>query len=134
MTMSKHGQNEKGLSLLELLIALAVLAIFITPMLSGLFASSVVALGNSKERTLASYVAQNHFAELEIEDEWPSIGTKQGVTEYAGREWEWEQQVVGTEVETMRRVSFSIKFGSEGIFTMTGFVGKKSDKERGQRR
>ena len=56
--MNKHGQNEKGLSLLELLIALAVLAIFITPMLTGLFSSSVVALGNSKERTLASYVAQ----------------------------------------------------------------------------
>ena len=134
MKMIKFKQTQKGLSLLELLIALAVLAIFITPMLTGLFSSSVVALGNSKERTLANFLAQNHFAELEIEDEWPSVGTKQGTTEYAGREWEWEQQVVATGVETMRRVTFTVKFGEEGVFSMTGFVGKKSDKESGGQR
>jgi general secretion pathway protein I len=132
--MIKRKHQQRGLSLLELLIALAVLAIFITPMLSGLFSSSVVALGNSKERTLANFIAQNHFAELEIDDDWPSIGTQQGTTEYAGREWEWEQQVVATGVETMRRVTFSVKFGGEGVFTMTGFVGQKSDKRGGGQR
>ena len=132
--MNSSFNRQGGLSLLELLIALAVLAIFITPMLSGLFSSSVVALGNSKERTMANFVAQNHFAELEIDDDWPSVGTKQGMTEFAGREYEWEQEVVGTNVETMRRVTFSIKLGEEGIFTMTGFVGQKSDKNGGRRR
>ena len=132
--MNSSFNRQGGLSLLELLIALAVLAIFITPMLSGLFSSSVVALGNSKERTMANFVAQNHFAELEIDDDWPSVGTKQGMTEFAGREYEWEQKVVGTNVETMRRVTFSIKLGEEGIFTMTGFVGQKSDKNGGRRR
>ena len=132
--MNSSFNRQGGLSLLELLIALAVLAIFITPMLSGLFSSSVVALGNSKERTMANFVAQNHFAELEIDDDWPSVGTKQGMTEFAGREYEWEQKVVGTNVETMRRVTFSIKLGEEGIFTMTGFVGQKSDNNGGRRR
>lgn len=132
--MIKRHHQQQGLSLLELLIALAVLAIFITPMLSGLFSSSVIALGNSKERTLANFVAQNHFAELEIEDDWPSVGINQGTTEYAGREWEWERRVVATEVEAMRRVTFTVKFGGEGVFTMTGFVGQKSDSDNGQRR
>lgn len=123
-----HLQTQRGLSLLELLIALAVFAIFITPMLTGLYASSVSAISNSKEKTLANFVAQNHFAELQLEDDWPSVGKKEGKTEYAGREWEWEQNVVGTQVEDLRRATIAVKYGSDGIFTMTGFVGKKADK------
>lgn len=67
--MIANRTKQKGLSLLELLIALAVFAIFITPMLTGLYAASVTAIGNAKERTLASYIAQNHLAELQLEDE-----------------------------------------------------------------
>ncbi|WP_223670689.1 type II secretion system minor pseudopilin GspI [Kangiella shandongensis] len=132
--MNKLNRRQRGLSLLELLIALAVFSIFILPMLSGLFSSSVIALGNSKDKTLANFVAQNHFAELQLDDDWPSIGKKQGETEYAGRTWEWEQNVVGTEVEDMRRVTVSVLYGEEGVYTMTGFVGKKTDKRSPARR
>lgn len=121
-------KTQKGLSLLELLIALAVFAIFITPMLTGLYASSVSAISNSKDKTLANFVAQNHLAELQLEDDWPSVGKKEGDTKYGGREWDWEQKVVGTQVEDLRRVTIAVKYGTDGIFTMTGFVGKKSDK------
>lgn len=132
--MSKLHTQQRGLSLLELLIALAVFAIFITPMLSGLFSASVIALGNSKDKTLANFVAQNHLAELQLDEDWPSIGKKEGQIEYANRQWKWVQKVVATEVETMRRVSISIKYGEEGVYTMTGFVGKNSEKAGGRRR
>ncbi|AOE49023.1 type II secretion system minor pseudopilin GspI [Kangiella sediminilitoris] len=132
--MSRLNRKQSGLSLLELLIALAVFSIFIIPMLSGLFSSSIIALGNSKDKTLANFVAQNHFAELQLDDDWPSVGKRRGETEYAGRIWEWEQNVVGTEVEDMRRVTLSILYGESGIYTMTGFVGKKSDDRDAPRR
>lgn len=123
--MIANHTKQKGLSLLELLIALAVFAIFITPMLTGLYAASVTAIGNSKERTLASYIAQNRLAELQLEDEWPSIGKKQGEVEFSDQEWRWEQEVVNTADENMRRVTVTILLGEQGSFSMIGFVGKK---------
>ncbi|WP_417445784.1 type II secretion system minor pseudopilin GspI [Kangiella sp.] len=122
---SRMGKQQKGLSLLELLIALAVFAIFITPMLTGLYAASVTAIGNAKEKTLASYIAQNHLAELQLKDDWPSIGRKQGEVEFAGQEWRWEHEVVNTADENMRRVTVVILTGEQGSFSMIGFVGKK---------
>ncbi|MCW9029746.1 MAG: type II secretion system minor pseudopilin GspI [Kangiella sp.] len=119
------GKKQKGLSLLELLIALAVFAIFITPMLTGLYAASVTAIGNAKERTLASYIAQNHLAELQLKEEWPAVGRKQGEVEYAGQEWRWEQQVENTADENMRRVTVVILMGEQGSYAMIGFVGKQ---------
>lgn len=119
------GKKQKGLSLLELLIALAVFAIFITPMLTGLYAASVTAIGNTKERTLASYIAQNHLAELQLKEEWPAVGRKQGEVEYAGQEWRWEQQVENTADENMRRVTVVILMGEQGSYAMIGFVGKQ---------
>jgi len=117
--------KQKGLSLLELLIALAVFAIFIIPMLTGLYAASVASIANAKERTLASYIAQNHLAQLQLDDEWPAPGRKQGEVEFAGQEWRWEQEVVNTSYENMRRVTVTVLMGEQGSFSMIGFVGKK---------
>lgn len=123
--MRLNISKQKGLSLLELLIALAVFTIFITPMLTGLYAASVTAIGNAKEKTLASYIAQNHLAKLQLDDEWPSTGRKQGEVEFAGQEWRWEQEVVNTTDENLRRVTITVLLGEQGSFAMLGFVGKK---------
>lgn len=123
--MKNMKRKQHGLSLLELLIALAVFAIFITPMLTGLYAASVTAIANAKEKTLASYIAQNQLAELQIEKEWPATGRKQGEVEFAGKEWRWEREVVNTADENMRRVTITILLGEQGSFSMIGFVAKQ---------
>ncbi|NVK22849.1 MAG: type II secretion system minor pseudopilin GspI [Kangiellaceae bacterium] len=121
-------RKTQGLSLLELLIALAIFSIFITPVLTGLYSSSVQSVLNSKDKTLASYIAQNHLAELQLEEQWPSTGTKQGELEFANQSWRWQQKVVDTTDENLRRVIVTIEYGKDGAFTMTGFVGKKESK------
>ena len=78
---------------------------------------------------MASYIAQNHLAELQLEDNWPNTGKKQGEVEFANQQWKWEQEVVNTTDENLRRVTVTILYGEQGSFSMTGFVGKKDTKK-----
>ncbi len=123
-----NKSKQLGLSILEVLVATAIIAILIAPMVSNLFNATSQNLSANREMTLASYIAKNHIAELQLEDKWPSTGTKDGEVEFANRTWKWQQQVVDTSDPNMRRVVVTILFGKDGSFAMTGFVGKKDSK------
>lgn len=123
------SNKQKGLTLLELLIAMLITGILIVPLVYGLFNSSAQSISANRDKTLASYVAKNYIAELQLEDDWPSVGKKESEMELANREWKIEHEVVKTTDENMRRVAVSVLYGSDGIFTMTGFVGKKDKKQ-----
>lgn len=80
----------------------------------------------NREMTFASYIAQNHIAQLQLKDDWPSIGTRNGEVEFARQIWKWKQDVVKTTDPNMRRVVVTVSMGGDGSLSMTGFVGKKS--------
>lgn len=120
--------KQKGLTLLELLIAMLITGILIVPMVYGLFNSSAQSISANRDKTLASYVAKNYIAELQLADNWPSVGKKESEMELANREWKIEHEVVETSDPNMRRVAVSVLYGGDGIFTMIGFVGKKDKK------
>lgn len=118
-------QKAKGLTLLELIIALAIWSIMIAPFLYKFLSADLNSYRNAKDQTLASYIAQNHIAELQLEKKWPAVGKRQGELKFAKSDWLWKQEVVATSDENLRRVTVSIEYGKEGLFSMTGFVGKK---------
>lgn len=120
--------KQSGLTLLELLIAMLITGILIVPLVYGLFNSSAHSISANRDKTLASYVAKNYIAELQLEDDWPSVGVRDSEMELANREWNIQHQVVETSDPNMRRVTVTVLYGGDGTFTMTGFVGKK-DKE-----
>lgn len=118
--------KQSGLTLLELLVAMAIIGILIAPMVFNLFNSSSKSLASSREMAFASYIAQNHIAQLQLEDDWPSIGTRNGEIDFARQTWKWKQDVVKTTDPNMRRVVVTVSIGDDGSLSMTGFVGKKS--------
>ncbi len=82
----------RGFTLLEVMVALAVLAISLGALSRGV--SSY--LGNAsylQERTLATWVAENRIAELQAFNIWPKPDTTKGSSMMAGREWHWVQEV-----------------------------------------
>jgi general secretion pathway protein I len=112
-----------GFTLVEILVALAVLAIALSAAAHSIGAAvdTTVAL---RERTLARWVAEDKLAELELRGEWPALDTKEGDADMGGRKFHWVQETGVTPVARMRRVEMSVMLpgGKVALAHLTGFV------------
>lgn len=116
----------RGFTLLEVMVALAVVAIALTAVLSS-SGRTVRNAAELRDRTIAQWVAENRLAELRLESGWPSTGRTRGQAEMAGRDWFWTMRVAETEDEDLRRVEVEVardRADDDGVFTMLGFVGR----------
>ncbi|MBL8250689.1 MAG: type II secretion system minor pseudopilin GspI [Candidatus Competibacter sp.] len=79
-----------GFTLLEVLVALAVLAITMGAIIS-IATQSVNTFGYLRDQTFAGWVALNKINELSLDSEpWPQEGGRRGNAELANRSWFWE--------------------------------------------
>lgn len=76
-----------GFTLLEVLIALAILAIVMVSAIK-ITADNINNLGYLENKTLAAIVASNHSVQLRLETDKPE--TEDGWDEMAGRRWYWQ--------------------------------------------
>ena len=112
-----------GFTLLECLVALAVLAIALTAALAAV-SNTIRNTERLREHTLAAWVAHNHMAELRSKGAFPNLGIVEGQTEQGGVQWLWQQHTKATPNAMFRRVDVTVsRAGSEETLTrVTGFV------------
>jgi len=115
--------DARGFTLIEVLIALAVLAIALSAILHTVGQSTDLTM-DLRDRYLALWVAQNRLATHQLERDWPSPDTTDGTTEMAGREWRWREQVSTTPEPALRRIEIEVRAaGSEGrLARLVGFL------------
>jgi general secretion pathway protein I len=79
-----------------------------------------------KDRTYASWIAQNKIAELRLSNIVPEVSEDSGEVEYAGLEWTWRSTISETGVENLYRVDVAVSFvDSDAVIrTVTGFIGE----------
>lgn len=97
-----------GFTLIEVLVALAVLAIALSAVLAAM-GQAIDITATLRDRTVALWVAQERAAQHQLQRAWPGIDTTEGTLEMAGREWRWRERVSTTEVPEIRRVDIEIR-------------------------
>ena len=81
-----------GFTLLEVLVALAVVAIALGAAISG-GGAQVENAAYLRDKTFAHWVAMNRLAAAELDPAAAAAGTSGGTAEMAGREWRWQLTV-----------------------------------------
>lgn len=114
-----------GFTLLEVLVALAVLAIAMAAVIK-VSASNTSNAAYLKEKTIAHWVAINKANELRLADSWPSVGNKKGSVVMARQEWRWQVKVSNTPDKDIRRLDIEVQHERElgGKAVVTAFVGR----------
>jgi len=101
--------NQRGFTLIEVLVALAIVAIGMAAVLSTITSSARTVLF-MRDKTLANWVALNHIAEQRLQQpQLPELGNTDGDIDYAGQKWHWRQETVATAVKGMVRMDVMVK-------------------------
>jgi len=70
----------------------------------------------------------NHIAEEKIKRAFPKVGNSNGTETMAGIKWKWEQKVLSTEIQNVRRIEVSVwqeGFEKKGVSAkIVGFLTK----------
>lgn len=90
------GRSAAGFTLLEILVALAIIATAVAAIVAGV-SGYVANAAHLRDRTLAQWVVMNKIAEMQLADEWPAPGTRRGETLMANHEWSWRVDIVTTD-------------------------------------
>lgn len=117
--------RSRGFTLLEVMVALMIVAFALTA-LGASMNQMIDAANTMRDRTYASWIAQNKISEMRLANEIPEVSTTSGDIEYANTEWEWDAVVSETGIENFMRVDVSVShFGDDYIVhTVTGFIGE----------
>lgn len=123
--ISKHA----GFTLIEVLIALAILAIALT---AAMRAASVAtdSANETKLRTLATWIAQNRIAEINASTTTtlPGAGESNGRQTMANIEFEWKQKISNTPNAAFRKIEVKVlrPGNDQWLANLSGFVVKAS--------
>ncbi|MDP3635855.1 MAG: type II secretion system minor pseudopilin GspI [Azonexus sp.] len=109
--------RNRGFTLLEVLIALSILAIALTSAFRAMGASARTA-GDLRDRTLADWVADNRLAELRASKSFPPPGNAEGVSIQAGKRFRWREQISESANPQMRSVNIRVYSADEGPDTV----------------
>lgn len=123
--IKNRSERAAGFTLVEVMVALAIAGLSLAAVAASI--SQMVDAGSAmRQRTYASWIAQNKIAELRLANLVPEVSSTTGEVEYAAQQWAWRATISETGVENLFRVEVEVSIaGSDDVIrTVTGFIGE----------
>lgn len=118
------AKKEHGFTLLEVIVALAVVALGLIAAFNGVIQITSGA-SYMRERTLANWVAMNELTRIRVSGVFPEVSESDGDVEFGLVTYRWRANVSETGVDDLRRIDMEVAYvdsPDEIISTATGFV------------
>ena len=120
------ARSARGFTLIEVLVALAVLAIALSAIIKTMSANTLNSI-YLRDRTLAQWVALNKITELQLSEDWPSPGKNDGSTVLGNHEWFWEAEIKTTPDNDVQTVTLRVRDRRDAehpVTTLQGYIGR----------
>jgi general secretion pathway protein I len=118
----------RGFTLVEVMVALAIVAIALPALLMSLY-QQIDDTAYLRDKTLAYMVAENKLAEIRLvisSTRNLSAGKDSGLSSMAGRDWYWWVETKTTEVAKFFRVDIAVALDEQQqeqpLYTLTAFM------------
>ncbi|MHB8255065.1 MAG: type II secretion system minor pseudopilin GspI [Acidiferrobacter sp.] len=117
--------SARGFTLLEVLVALFILAIALAAIMRNLM-GAITTTGALRNRTMALWVAENRLSRVEAIIRWPGLGRRHTKAREDGRRFRVVTHVVATAIPDIRRVQITVRRASHHnvLMYLVGFVRK----------
>ncbi|MEM7564691.1 MAG: type II secretion system minor pseudopilin GspI [Pseudomonadota bacterium] len=115
----------KAFTLLEVMVALLVIAIGLGALIEST-GNSTWQSSYLKQKTLASWVAQNQIALYRAKRTWDKSSRKQGTSEMGNTRWRWEMKISKTDDPSLRRLDVEVFLDGDDRLkaSLTGFIAR----------
>lgn len=117
-----------GFTLLEVLVALAVVAIALAALVSAATGQIKIA-ERTRDKAIAGWVAANVLTDLKLRERFPEPGERTGEVTMANQRFSWRALVQTTVESDLRRIDLRISLKVQGapdqpVLTRTEFAGR----------
>lgn len=124
-------RNRKGFTLIEVLVAMTIIAVGVSALV-GSAASSAWRADYLREREFGRWVASNVLAELQVVPAWPSIGSKNTEVDMGTLTWYVNTRTQAVADADLRRVDVEVRRDKDAdsyIYAVAGFVGNPENRQ-----
>ena len=116
--------SSRGFTLIEVMVSLAIVAFALTAAAASM--NQMIDSANTmRDRTYASWIAQNKITEMRLANATPEVSTTSGEVDFGNNRWLWRADVSETGIDGFLRIDVSVSYADSEyvVRTVTGFVG-----------
>ena len=116
-------KNNSGFTLIEVLIALAIVSVSLGALIS-ISSQDISRAERAQKSMIANWIAQNQLTEYRLSDKKIKVGSTKGSMLFAKYDWEWEISMSKTSVDNLYRIDVSVSELNKDIKSrnLTGFI------------